>query len=62
MDDLPIGGLFGALFLLIILSACFSGSETALMTLNRYRLRHLAEEGHKGAELAQKLLARPDRL
>ena len=62
MDDLPIGGLFGALFFLIILSAFFSGSETALMTLNRYRLRHLAEEGHKAAGLAQRLLARPDRL
>ncbi|WP_419606808.1 CNNM domain-containing protein, partial [Thiolapillus sp.] len=45
MDELPVGGLFAALFVLIILSAFFSGSETALMTLNRYRLRHLADEG-----------------
>ncbi len=62
MDDLPIGGLFGALFVLILLSAFFSGSETALMTLNRYRLRHMAEEGHKAARLAERLLQRPDRL
>lgn len=57
-----MGMLFTALVLLIMLSAFFSGSETALMTLNRYRLRHLASEGHRGAKLAQKLLERPDRL
>ena len=62
MNDIPIGGLFGALFILILLSACFSGSETALMTLNRYRLRHLADKGHPGASLAQRLLKKPDRL
>lgn len=62
MDDIPLGALFGALFFLIILSAFFSGSETGLMTLNRYRLRHLARARHKGATRAQKLLERPDRL
>jgi len=62
LDELPIGGLFAALFVLIILSAFFSGSETALMTLNRYRLRHLADEGHKAAQLAERLLKRPERL
>ncbi len=62
LDDLHIGGLFAALFILIILSAFFSGSETALMTLNRYRLRHLAEEGNTAAQLAERLLKRPERL
>lgn len=62
MNDIPIGGLFGALFFLILLSACFSGSETALMTLNRYRLRHLADAGHPGAKRAQQLLKTPDKL
>ena len=62
MDDIPLGVLFGALFFLIVLSAFFSGSETGLMTLNRYRLRHLARANHKGATRAQKLLDRPDRL
>jgi len=47
---------------LLLLSAFFSGSETALMTLNRYRLRHKARAGHKGAQLAETLLQRPDRL
>jgi Mg2+/Co2+ transporter CorB len=54
--------LFGVLFILICLSAFFSGSETALMTLNRYRLRHLKNKGHPGAVRAHRLLARPDRL
>ncbi len=62
MDDISLGLLFGALFFLILLSAFFSGSETGLMTLNRYRLRHLAQANHKGAMRAQKLLERPDRL
>ncbi|MDT8387393.1 MAG: HlyC/CorC family transporter [Thiogranum sp.] len=62
MDDIPLSILFGALFFLIILSAFFSGSETGLMTLNRYRLRHLARARHSGAVRAQKLLQRPDRL
>ncbi len=44
------------------MSAFFSGSETALMALNRYRLKHLAESGHKGARRAYKLLQQPDRL
>jgi Mg2+/Co2+ transporter CorB len=45
-----------------MLSAFFSGSETALMSLNRYQLRHKAREGHRGAKLAEQLLQRPDRL
>lgn len=62
MDDIPLSALFGALVFLLILSAFFSGSETGLMTLNRYRLRHLVRARHAGAIRAQKLLERPDRL
>lgn len=61
-DDIPLAGLFGLLVVLLLLSACFSGSETALMSLNRYRLRHKARMGHRGAQLAERLLKRPDRL
>ena len=61
-DDVPLSALFGVLILLLVLSAFFSGSETALMSLNRYQLRHKAREGHRGARLAEKLLERPDRL
>ena len=62
MDQIPLSALFGALAFLIILSAFFSGSETGLMTLNRYRLRHLVRARHPAAVRAQKLLERPDRL
>ena len=62
MDDIPIGALIGALIFLIFLSAFFSGSETGLVSLNRYRLRHLAKTRHRGAVRAAKLLERPDRL
>lgn len=61
-DDVPLAGLSGLLFLLLLLSAFFSGSETALMSLNRYQLRHKAREGHRGAKLAEELLRRPDRV
>lgn len=61
-DDIPLAGLFGLLVVLLLLSAFFSGSETALMSLNRYRLRHKARAGHRGAQLAERLLKRPDRL
>lgn len=54
--------LFIVLFILLLLSAFFSSSETALMSLNKYRLRHLEQEGHTGAIRASQLLARPDRL
>ena len=61
-DDIPIGFLIGILALLLTLSAFFSGTETALMALNRYRLKHKARSGQRGARLAEKLLLRPDRL
>lgn len=47
---------------LIVLSAFFSGSETGLIALNRYRLKHRADRGHKAALRAQHLLSKPDRL
>ena len=59
--DLPIGWLFFFLLILFLLSAFFSGTETALMALNRYKLKHLAKK-NKGARLAIKLLEKPDRL
>ncbi len=48
--------------LMLMLSAFFSGSETGLMTMNRYRLRTRAKKGERAARLAQGLLERPDRL
>jgi len=61
-DDIPIGFVLGILFFLLTLSAFFSGTETALMTLNHYRMKHKARSGHRGARFAEQLLKRPDRL
>lgn len=62
MNDMSLSMLFGILAAMLILSAFFSGSETALMTLNRYRLKHLVKLNHSGATKAQQLLQRPERL
>jgi len=61
INNIPIGWLFFALFILFLLSAFFSGTETALMALNRYKLKHLSKTNH-GAKLAMQLLEKPDRL
>lgn len=62
LEEIPISALVAALVVLLLLSGFFSGSETGLMTLNRYRLRHLAKAKHPGAMRAARLLERPDRL
>ena len=61
MTDLSLVVLIGTLLVLIVVSAFFSGSETGLMALNRYRLRHLARV-HPGAKRARRLLEHPDRV
>jgi len=62
LQEIPLSYLFSALGVLILLSGFFSGSETGMMALNRYRLRHMADARHKGAMRAHLLLERPDRL
>ncbi|MGS2716716.1 HlyC/CorC family transporter [Eionea flava] len=62
MNDISLGLLFTFLGILILLSGFFSSSETSMMSLNRYRLRHLEKKKHKGAIRAASLLRRPDRL
>jgi len=47
---------------LLIISAFFSIAETSLMSVNKYRLKHLAQKGNKGAKLADKLLKETDKL
>jgi Mg2+/Co2+ transporter CorB len=61
-DQAPLGLLVAVIVVLLVLSAFFSATETALMSLNRYRLRHQARSGHHGARIAEWLLQRPDRL
>jgi Mg2+/Co2+ transporter CorB len=62
LDSIPLEALFGALALLLVLSAFFSGSETSMMAVNRYRLKTLSKSGHRGALLAERLLAQTDKL
>ena len=62
MNEASLTTLSAILLLLIILSAFFSSSETGMMALNRYRLRHLSRTGHRGARRADRLLARTDQL
>lgn len=60
--ETPTLYLLLSIALLICLSAYFSGTETAMMALNRYRLRHLVKRGHRGARKANRMLKRQDRL
>lgn len=62
MEHIPFSALIGALIILLGLSAFFSMSETSMMAANRYRLRHKAREGHRGARVALKLLESADKL
>ena len=62
MDEIPLHTLLIAFVVLLVISAFFSISETGMMALNRYRLRHLAGTGHRGARLTVQLLSRTDRL
>ncbi|WP_081991029.1 HlyC/CorC family transporter [Pseudoalteromonas piratica] len=62
MDAISTSTLFIILGVLILLSAYFSSSETGMMSINKYRLRHLEKQNHKGAKRVSKLIQRPDRL
>ena len=62
MDDIATSTLFIILGVLILISAYFSGTETGMLSVNRYKLRHLAQSGDRGAKRVSKLLDRPDRL
>ena len=61
MNDSSLELLLGILIACLLMSAFFSASETGMMSLNRYRLKHL-RKNHRGARLATRLLERPDRL
>jgi len=62
LNEISLSVLFGVLAILLILSAFFSGSETAILTLNRYRLKHLVKQKHRGAIKVHELLKKPERL
>lgn len=62
MEHVSTTTLIVTLVIMILVSAYFSGSETGMMTLNRYKLRHQAKNGDRAARRVEKLLRRPDRL
>ncbi len=62
LDDYELTAEVIGLIVLLVMSGFFSISETSMMALNRYRLRHLVTEGHGGAKRAAALLRRTDRL
>ena len=62
MEQLPLWAQIGAVFLLLICSSFFSISETAMMAINRHRLKHLANQNALGAKTTQGLLAHTDQL
>ncbi len=62
MEAIPLSWQFGALAVLLVISAFFSIAETSMMALNRYRLKHLVAQGHGGAKRASALLAQTHRL
>lgn len=61
MDQISTSTLLIILVALVITSAFFSAAETSLISLNRYRLRHLVRAKHPGAMRAARLLEKPDR-
>jgi Mg2+/Co2+ transporter CorB len=62
LDDLSLVTLFGILLLLLVCSAFFSGSETSMMAINRYRLNSLVRRGNRSAKLVNRLLGKVDKL
>jgi Mg2+/Co2+ transporter CorB len=62
MEEYPLSALSAVLIVLLVLSAFFSMTETSMMAANRYRLRHLASQGHHGARLALELLGTTDKM
>ncbi len=62
MEHVSTTSLIITLVVMVLISAWFAGSETGIMTLNRYKLRHNAKNGNRAAKRVEKLLSRPDRL
>ncbi|HEY4212359.1 MAG TPA: HlyC/CorC family transporter [Steroidobacteraceae bacterium] len=60
MNDAPTSILLLSLLALLLTIAFSSGTEVAMLSVNRYRLRHKAKEGHGTAKLLEKLLQTPE--
>ena len=60
MDDAPTSILLISLLVLLIVIAFSSGTEVAMLSVNRYRIRHRAQNGERSARLLERLLSKPD--
>ncbi len=58
MEEIALSTLYIILLVLILLSGFFSSSETGLMAINKYRLRHLANEGPSRRQTGSKTVAK----
>jgi Mg2+/Co2+ transporter CorB len=61
VDKAPTIVLILILLVLLVVIAFSSGTEVAMLSVNRYRIRHRANLGERRARLLEKLLAQPDR-
>jgi len=62
MEGISLGQMFSALVVLLVISGFFSIAETSMMAINRYRLKHMVNQGHGGAARVEELLRRTDKL
>jgi Mg2+/Co2+ transporter CorB len=62
MEEISLGQMVGALVVLLVVSGFFSIAETSMMAINRYRLKHMVNQGHGGAARVEELLRRTDKL
>jgi Mg2+/Co2+ transporter CorB len=60
LDDAPSSALLFALLFLLVIIAFSSGTEVAMLSVNRYRIKHRAQQGQKTAKVLEALLAKPD--
>jgi Mg2+/Co2+ transporter CorB len=60
LDDAPSSALLFALLFLLVIIAFSSGTEVAMLSVNRYRIKHRAQQGQKTAKVLESLLAKPD--
>lgn len=60
MDTAPSTLLLLALLVLLVIIAFSSGTEVAMLSLNRYRIRTRAQSGHSTAKILERLLLKPD--
>lgn len=60
MNDAPTSALLGAMLLLLLIIAFSSGTEVAMLSVNRYRVKHRAHQGQATAKVLERLLQKPD--